>query len=470
MSQAASQASPSEDALSIAPDVASGLDDQGVGLLSQLAPVREPAGQEEVPHTSGSFRVGYFINAAYLRPQDEIPARSVSVAVGPDGQEISREFPVAGADSPLGLSGVAHSEFIALCRALQQQPRVQDALSLTCVVETAFDWLRDRKHGATSQSLTAYVLEQAGERVAPWEVGFPVARTLVATTEPIALGRVKLCRFSPEEHRRWARAWQQEGRLDAGAQRELEQLRSDTAAAVTTVVAEPIRAVERGLALVEEALSVLRFYSFTNFSPLERCYCSVSGQEFIASPRHFLMRDGMLRHAGETQADWRSRPPWRLDDRELQKMRAVGLDTLARLLEQEARTEFQDALLRSLGIYSRSCLSPDVQDNLVFIIVALEWLFLKSTLEGSIRKNVGERLAFLLGETLDARQHIISCYNSAYKLRSNALHHGARPQDLEALREFMDVAWHVFLKLIQNADRFAQRHDMIQWLDDMKFA
>lgn len=472
MNQAGSQA-PSEEGLSIEPEAAARLDEQGIGLLSQLGPVDESLirlTQAEKPEASGFFRARYFTDAAYLQPKDEIPARSVSMMVGPAGQELSRTFPMAGANIPLGLAGATHAEFIALCRTLQQQPQIRDALSLGCVVEAAFDWLRDRQYGATNQSMTGYVLQQAGERVASWEVGFPITRTLVATTEPIILGRVKLCRFSPEEHREWARVWQQQGRLDAGAQRKLEQLQNDTAVAITTVVAEPLRAVERGLALVEEALGVLRFYSFANLSPMEVCYCTISGQEFIASPRHLLMREGVLHHVGETQADLKSRPPWRLDDRELEKMRAVGFDTLARLLGQDMRTQFQDALLRSLDIYSRSCLSSDVQDKLVFIIVALESLFLKSTLEGSIRKNVSERLAFLLGETLDARQHIISCYSRAYQIRSKALHHGVRPQDLEAVREFMDVAWHVFLRLIQNVDRFAQQQDMIQWLDDMKFA
>lgn len=148
-----------------------------------------------------------------------------------------------------------------------------------------------------------------------------------------------------------------------------------------------------------------------------------------------------------------------------------GFDIPVRLLgrEEDRRTELQSFLLRAINIYSKSSLSQDLNDKLLYVITALEYILLKDSSE-SLQKHIGKRMALLIGRSLEARIEIIKGYKRAYALRSAAVHHGEVLRDAEGVTNFMHDAWHTLNKLIGESDRFSTKAELIESIDDLKFS
>jgi hypothetical protein len=136
--------------------------------------------------------------------------------------------------------------------------------------------------------------------------------------------------------------------------------------------------------------------------------------------------------------------------------------------EEGKRTEFQNDILRAISIYSRSSLAQNLNDKLLYAVLALECILLKDQSE-SLQKHIGERMAFLIGESVEERRDIISSYKVAYALRSGAVHHGRLVTEEDSLQKFLPNAWHTINKLITEADNFPTKQEMIAFVDDIKF-
>lgn len=485
-------------------------DERAVALEARLAPPPDNRDDlNEAPETLGGFRSNYVLGGIH-REDDEVPRHHVQSDMDYEGFEISRFFrlatPRANGASKFGFYNEHHIEFIALCSAMREQKGARECISLTFVIETVFDWFRFRHGGAThdedndprrtakdaamahSLSATDYLCAQAEVAVQQLEVWVPVTQAVVSA--PVPMGKVTLQPITTPLVERWREQWRAFGRLDqpnvelffdtlfsnieAATQKTMtarDVTSKPVTAAVVALEAEPIRAVERALEEAERALSVLRYYSFTNYYPSAVCYCTVAGMAFVPSPRHIILQNGMLLAAGRTQSNLRSRWLWPIDDEFLRKVRAVGFDTLCRLLgeSEAARTPYQNALLQAIELYGRSSLSHDPRDKLLWIVVALESLLIKGERE-SLSKKVGERMAFLVGKTLEHRQHIISTYKKAYKLRSEAVHQGVRPDDRLVQRDFMEYAWQTLNRLIERADQHHDKNKMIEAVDAIPYS
>jgi Apea-like HEPN len=446
-------------------DIARQLNGKAEVLLATLAV--EP---EKRDHSDaiGTFRPHYLMSTVNLTGR-EVPSAPVNPAIGIAGNEVARYFP--DLDPPVGLSGKSHEEFIELCQMLQDSESLRLRVSMTFMVETVFEWMRLRYQGKTSQPMAEYVAGRCESEIAEHEVWIPVAGTEVGTE--IDMGKVVLKPVDQSRWQRWVAEWHSRRPEGVEAiQRFLSDIGTElVSVAAIKVTAEPIRAVELALEETEDALSVLRYFSFANIHPQLSIYTTVSGKEHIERPRHMILRNGLLISAGKTELNMRSRHAWRIDASLLTLMRERGFDTLVRLLgkEDDQRTEFQSSLMRAINIYSKSSLSQDLNDKLLYVITALEYILLKDSSE-SLQKHIGERMALLIGRSLEDRLEIIKGYKRAYALRSAAVHHGETLRNAEELTNFMRDAWHTFKKLIGESDRFLTKLELIESIDDLKFS
>jgi hypothetical protein len=149
-------------------------------------------------------------------------------------------------------------------------------------------------------------------------------------------------------------------------------------------------------------------------------------------------------------------------------MKNSGLDKVGALSEKQKKSEYDTCLLNALILYSKSSLSTVVTERLVYIFAALESMLLKNTTE-PVQKNIGERLAFLTRKTAEERRRVVQVVDEVYKLRSSFLHHGEEVNESAIIEEFMRSAWTSFIVLIAELDRFQERSQMFDTLDNMKF-
>ena len=159
-----------------------------------------------------------------------------------------------------------------------------------------------------------------------------------------------------------------------------------------------------------------------------------------------------------------------LSDEEISRYKeTLGFDSASELLTLDRRTDFQGKLLDALLLYLRSTREKDLAGRLVYMLVAIETILLKDENE-SIQQNVGERMAFVLANTLEARRAKVRHLTDAYRLRSKFIHHGETIAEIETVRTFMLDAWRLFIALVKASHRFDTKADFINHLDAMRLS
>jgi hypothetical protein len=238
------------------------------------------------------------------------------------------------------------------------------------------------------------------------------------------------------------------------------------AAATIALIAEPLRAQEVAGEEAGYSIAALRFFHAANMTPYVRCYCTSAGAENLPASSTLTVHSGMIQQ-WQDSASPTGDLAWVLSEQEIRELRDAGLDALSQVLTNDKRSPFEDELLDAILIYSRNSLLNDAASRLIYILAAVESVLLRDNNE-PIQKNIGERLAFVVGRTPDERISILDSVTRVYALRSAFLHHGRALQEMDALEVFMKYVWRGFLLLINNKDKFHTKQDLIEALERRK--
>jgi hypothetical protein len=141
---------------------------------------------------------------------------------------------------------------------------------------------------------------------------------------------------------------------------------------------------------------------------------------------------------------------------------------LAAIFGKSERNDFERRLFDALLIYSKNNVSKEPYEKLIFCMVAVESMLLRTASE-PIQDNIAERMAFLLGESLADRIEIYKLVKVVYDIRSRFLHHGQQPTDMETLAQFMKRVYVMFFQLILNRSQFETKDALIEMLWQRKF-
>lgn len=105
----------------------------------------------------------------------------------------------------------------------------------------------------------------------------------------------------------------------------------------------------------------------------------------------------------------------------------------------------------------------------MFTLAALESILLRDSNE-PIQKNLGERMAFVIGKNIDERKAIIKNVEEIYKYRSAFVHHGQTPRHLASLDSFLVYAWTTMINLLGAVDHYRTKAALLGALEDRKMA
>jgi hypothetical protein len=256
--------------------------------------------------------------------------------------------------------------------------------------------------------------------------------------------------------------------LPDAARQQLERLRSQLQghlAACVTLTAEKKTAQENARAMAQEAIALLRFLSPANWILGIQSYCVPLGRERIEIPTELFVRNGQI---GEISKAALKRGPvlWDIDQ---ERERFPGLVDILHALSGNHKSDFRRQLYDALLIYSRNSTASEVADKLVFVLVSLESMLLKDSSE-PITKNIGERMAFLIGGSVNERKAIIQNVNAAYSIRSKFIHHGNSVEDSEVIERFFEYAWQCFHALLRQIDDFETKAALLEALENRKLS
>jgi hypothetical protein len=137
-------------------------------------------------------------------------------------------------------------------------------------------------------------------------------------------------------------------------------------------------------------------------------------------------------------------------------------------LASDTSTKFASALYDALILYSRQSLAVDVSDKIVFTLSALESMLLVGN--EPIQQNLGERIAFLIGQSPQGRKDIVKNIREVYRIRSAFVHHGQTARHVGIVDQFLVNAWTTFSRLMDLSILYKTKEALIGAIEDRKMS
>lgn len=447
--------------LTFHPDAKRNFDEKANALAASLtsnAPVFDDSqGISVNPHVKAAFGKA-----------DILPDSSVWSQADHAGDETARYFDAGG--QVFGLEGEKYLAFRRLAESIQRTDGMRDTISLDTIIDLLTQWLRSTRTGKAQETATDFVLSKSRSLVGEYTVLMPLYQLFIE--EPFDLGNVLIRAVTEEEIDRWVSGQSKKNPEHAKSFEESGQRwkvkHQGQAAACMTLVAEPKRAYEVARREAEDALAMLHAFSVGMLVPGAKCYWTLLGSEKVEEYTYFILEADDLKTGLSGLYRFRN-SVGSLSKALLAVLKSNGLDTASALLRATKRSDFQERLVEALLLYSRAAVQDGLAEKLLYIIVALESMLIRNDNE-PIQQNLGERLAFTVGGSVEERKAIIKAVKRAYELRSRFMHHGRAIDDVKAMEAFMLYAYAFFEKVLRVVNIFQTRVAFLDALDNRKLA
>jgi len=379
------------------------------------------------------------------------------------GNEVGREWALRG--ESVGLIGDSYQEMKTLAKGLEKTQSLRSRVQVEFLVDEICVWLQATLEPGSAESLVSYISKRCESEIQEHEIWVPLFN--VHGTLEFPIGAVMFRSLSTRMMEQFFAPRPSQPLPDAARQR-LERLRSQLQghlAACVTLTAEKNAAQVTARTIAQEAIALLRFLAPANWILGIQSYCVPLGRERIEIPIELFVKSGQI--ATFSKAALKHGPlVWDIDK---ESARFPKLLDLLHALSGNHTSDFRRQLYDALLLYSRNSTAPEVADKLVFVLVSLESMLLKDSTE-PITKNVGERMAFLVGTSVDERKAIIQNVDAAYRIRSKFIHHGDSVEDSEVIERFFEYAWQCFHALLHQIDNFATKAAILEALENRKLS
>jgi hypothetical protein len=445
--------------LELHPDAVRNFDDKAKALLLELSTA--PKTQENI--SEPAFKPDVFI-AKHLSEKDIIGEIRLDKVDG-FGNEVGKYF-----DAGDVLVGLKEDSFLKLRRLsedMQRTKALSDRVSVKFITDTIFEWMKHKYNNSTDVCMTDFVLNKCDQEIKEVEIWIPVAQLFIQSE--IKLGNIIFKTITRELIDSWSEACKSKNpahidKIDQYFNKKRKKLQGHATATIK-LCAEPERAYEIAQEEAGKAISLLRVFSSACFFPHVVSYCTMLGRENIESKLYLKFTDEQRPGIIEGYDSYELKS-WQLDNTFLSTIKPY-LVLLDEVLVREIRSDFEHISLDALSLYSKSTLCKAVEDKLIYILIALEFILLKSENE-PIMQNIGERIAFFITNKGEERKEIIERVKRIYALRSKFIHHGQNIDDIQALQKFMLDTWRFFQSLILNIKRFKTKEEFIAKIEEVK--
>ncbi len=366
----------------------------------------------------------------------------------------------------VGWVGPGFDPIKALIESIAGTKPFRDLVSVRFLLERICDWLCGKLERHRTEGVCEFLTLQSRQAVRHHDIWIPLFRTYSSTE--FSIGDVAFRTFTREILEEW---W---NRKPAGIRDNTvglsflnkirSQLQADLAACVS-VEAEEHKALEIARGKAQNATALLRFLSPANLNSRFASYCTPTVAGNIAEGMEVFMNAGCIDRMNRG-VQVRGKTDWLLD--ESIQLHPGVLENLNRLALDQS-TEFRRSLYDALILYSRQTLAAGVSDKLVFTFSALESMLLRDGNE-PIQKNLGERMAFLIGQSVPERKDIVKNIDDVYRIRSAFVHHGQTARNVETVDRFLLNAWATFSRLMDFSAKYRTKAALIGDLEERKMS
>lgn len=429
-------------------------------LFSLLQPSSLKGRGKPKTKLSNSHSVKYSLNS-----KDFINIRMTG-AIDGFGRERSRYFQTQ--EGSIGLEGEKYSHFAQLVTELVERSELKDFLSEEFLKEILFRWLEKKYKEEFTEAFNCvdYLKKRAKEEIKTRKISTPIS--YLSIEKPFKIGNVTFEFYTKEFFDRFEKHIREDlNKRGSDSGSFVDKLRDDyqgTVFSSISIKGETRKCIEIAKEETEKALVGLRFFSPTAFIPEIPSYFGVMGKVFIPSSHVFIFENdfpNIQKKINETRYFI-----FKVREEDLQKFREYGLDHLNKLLIKENKTKLEKLLLNCLFLFSKAITAKDFQDTLVFTLVSIETLLLRSTSE-PIQSTVGLRLSFLSGQNIKDRKYVKKLVNDAYRVRSAYLHHGKRKKDFTLLKNLQLHVWIALRNVLVTRDNYSSQEELLKYIEDL---
>lgn len=431
-------------------------DELGTSILNKLTPIVD---KEAIP--TGFIPDVHPVANVGAEEIIGIPKWTSRIVTG-EGEEVGRET----ADGRYALTGEQYQDFKKLAQAIMRTKSVSAVASLDYVMDRIWEWVERSSSTGVTGPLSEHLERTFASAVRTIEFWVPLYRTFCQVD--LRVGDVQFVSLTRQLMERWEQeAIKKVQQLQADDVRRLftkkRSMMQGSLAAVVKATGVPDKARQFALETAERATAMLRFLAPANWSPKLRSYCTLLGHESLVTSHTLELVDGTLQQyqqSADNGNDMWTVQPELLPGGQMDLI--TPLDKLA-----AGKSEFQAQLRDALLIHARNSVAEHPADKLLFVMVALESMLLKNDNE-PIQKNIAERMALLVGQSVNERLDIIDNTTKVYSFRSKFVHHGRTDVDSDLVSKFMLNAWTCFCVILGFQDKFASKEALIASLEERK--
>jgi len=386
------------------------------------------------------------------------------------GRTIARFFSYA--NSRYGLLEEEYSKLLTLSESIQGIPSLRSKLGIEFVSDALFDWVKARFKGEEVESLfVPFLLERAKESIKHTRIIIPINNFVVEA--PFKFGGSIIANISKSDFDKW-----ESGQADLAPEYKndismlFDRYRKDFqgyAAVITDFESEPDFARQAGLQKAIRVTELLGIFSEATVLPDIKCSSRVKGMEMSDGYTVFSVnKNGELGILAGTLNTALVTTRF-ISKANLKEYGAIGLGKLSHLEDSKDLTAFEKSVLTFSFLYSKAAFTSDPMEKIVYMLSALESMLLKSESE-PIQQNLAERIAFVSTKDLSERKAIIKNIRGIYGLRSKYLHHGISQNENTLMLDFLHIVRVFFSLLLASTERFDDKNEFLQDIDDLKLS
>lgn len=385
------------------------------------------------------------------------------------GSEVAREF--CHSKQSFELNGEYYDDFLKICYKISTLKEFKKILSLDFIKTTSFEWIQEKSTSSKILDFTEYFENKVKENVNEYKIWFPISYFCIENN--FTFGEISFEEITDELLDSWYTVNNNDEKIIKQmklASEKDKKILKGYAAGVIKIQAEPILAKSISKEKLDTTLSILRIFEGIVAQPDKVSMCVPKGQENTQSLLTYTtdLHNALL---NKQDSSIFSHPPFFILNKEkLSEIKKfTGFKIIDKILKNDNLSAFQETCFNSFIIYSKNSLKIDISDKIIYVLVSLESLLLKSQGE-PIQQNVGERFAFYSKQTPKERQEIVTMFKEIYNLRSKFIHHGKEIEHMDIISEFFKSTFYFFIKLMCDLEKFDTKDSFIKHLDEIKFS
>jgi len=389
------------------------------------------------------------------------------------GNEAYRYFYVSP-NKWVGLDAQRYPIFRKLLGSLYKRKELNEIISEGTLTEIIFYWMKTKyeKSENAPSTLMEYIEKAVKEKIKNIKISIPIS--FLAIDSEFEIGNVKFEYFKKELFDKIELKMKEGVETKKISEREvadfMQKLRKDyqgKACGTVHVRTEEEKAKEVAEREVERAIMALKYFSPSALYPKNTASFGRKGISHLPMRYIFIYFDDI---PNLFEGIVTNQPiNFNINNRLLERIKKDGLDELSDLIKKNDLSEFEELLLTAIHTFTRAISYYGYHEKIVFILSALEIIFLKDSGE-PIQISVGQRLGFFIDQGPDRRREAVLLINDAYKIRSNFIHHGQEKEDYEILGKLQLACWKALNIMIKNHDKFKNKQEFMLFIERLIYS